>query len=1150
LSAPTGHTQTNASDGAAALDATRSHTAAGDDRLSTIPGPGPSAEAVPPAVGRYTIVGEIARGGMGVVYRATDPGLNREVAVKLVRSTFRASPAAVRRFNDEAVITSQLQHPGIPPVHEVGTLPDGSPFLAMKLIKGRTLDELLRGRADLAADRGRFVAAFEQVCQAVGYAHAHKVIHRDLKPANVMVGAFGEVQVMDWGLAKVLSGAGPTSGGAADPDATVGTVIASTRDESGGTQAGSLLGTPAFLPPEQAMGAIDEVGAQSDVFGLGAILCVILTGKPPYVGADAEDTRKLAVRAKLDDAFGRLDGCGAEPDLVALCRRCLSAEKADRPADAGELAAAVAALRAAAEERARQAELDRVRGEERTKRRRVQLVLAGAVLLLVVAGAAGAGVAALWRVAEREKTSAEAARGEAETARDGQKAAREEAETAREKAEAARDGERRARESLAVVEYGRAMEVAHQEWREGNLPVTRDLLAATRADLRGWEWEYLQRLCHAELRTTDIPPRLGTPNSVAFSPDLTRIAVACRRVTDSKPDPKVVDARTGAVLLRLTGHADTDQLLSAAFSPDGSRIVTTGKESARVWDARTGDEVATLKGHSGPVFLAAFSPDGARVVTASDDKTARVWDARTGDVLTTLTGHTGPVQTAAFAPDGARIVTGSLDETVRVWDARTGVAELTLRGHAGIIFAAAFSPDGGRLLTGGADRTARVWDGRTGAPILVLRGHAGMVFSAAFSRDGARVVTGSADRTAKVWDARTGALLLTIKGHTSAVTCATFDANGTRVVTGCGGDATAKVWDARLDPEALVLRGHDGRVNSAAFSPDGTRIVTASDDKTARLWDAGTGAEVLTLKGHSGAVRSAAFSPDVGRVVTASVDTTARVWDARTGTVVTTLKGHTRGVRSAVFSPNGTRIVTAGELDGTMRVWDARTGAELLAAKLRGPTGGIIMVESLALSPDGSLVVAGCSDATIRVWDAGTGAEVRALKTNHGLNWYAAFSADGTRLAAGSTGHAVKVWDVATWSELFTLKGHTSSPNSAAFSPDGTRIVTGSSDGTARLWDARTGAEVLTLKGHTGLVMSVAFSPDGSRIVTAGVDGTVRIWDARPVGGLPPREAGPPPRPVDKDAGQSRGSLGVSPSLARTATDTEHTPEYEADRPR
>ncbi|HET6573568.1 MAG TPA: serine/threonine-protein kinase [Fimbriiglobus sp.] len=203
---------------------------------------------------------------------------------------------------------------------------------------------------------------FEQVCQAVGYAHAHHVIHRDLKPANVMVGAFGEVQVMDWGLAKVLANR-EVEPPDADPDATLGTEVRSTRGADAATQAGSLLGTPAYMPPEQAIGAVDQIDTRSDVFGLGGILCVILTGQPPYVAADAESTRQLAARARLEDAFTRLEGCGAEPELEALCKRCLSAEKSDRPRDAGEVADAVRRLRADAEDRARRAELDRARAE-------------------------------------------------------------------------------------------------------------------------------------------------------------------------------------------------------------------------------------------------------------------------------------------------------------------------------------------------------------------------------------------------------------------------------------------------------------------------------------------------------------------------------------------------------------------------------------------------------------------------------------------------------------------------------------------------------------------------------------------------------------------------------------------------------------------
>jgi serine/threonine-protein kinase len=351
-------------------------------------------------VGRYELREEIARGGMGAVYLAIDRTLRRQVAVKLLLSRFEGGSAVARRFVDEAHIAGQLQHPGIPPIHDLGTLPDGRPFLAMKLIKGQTLDDLLDERTDPGADRGRFIAVFEQVCQAVAYAHARRVIHRDLKPQNIMVGAFGEVQVMDWGLAKVLGetkmGRVPT-----DSDARVATEILSARDSDGSeTQAGSVLGTPAYMAPEQAVGAIEQVDERSDVFGLGGVLAVILTGWPPFVSDSAESTRLLAARGKVEECFALLDICGAEPELVALCKRCLSPEREDRPASAGVVASAVADLRAEAEARARQAELDRVRAEgdrarleaeasaHRQKRRTQLAVAAGIIGLMIVGGGA------------------------------------------------------------------------------------------------------------------------------------------------------------------------------------------------------------------------------------------------------------------------------------------------------------------------------------------------------------------------------------------------------------------------------------------------------------------------------------------------------------------------------------------------------------------------------------------------------------------------------------------------------------------------------------------------------------------------------------------------------------------------------------------
>jgi tetratricopeptide (TPR) repeat protein len=383
----------------------------------------PDPSSLPASPPGYELIEKIGHGGMGVVYRARDTALDRDVAVKLLSERYPGDSPAAQRFLSEARITGQLQHPGIPAVHQVGSLADGRPFLAMKLIKGSTLEVLLKQRLDPAVDRGRLLAIFEAVCQAVGYAHAHGVIHRDLKPSNVMVGAFGEVQVMDWGLAKVIGQQTPATVEAAAAQTQAWTQVSPTPEGAAQTQAGSLVGTPAFIAPEQALGELDKVNERADVFGLGALLAMILTGKPPYLGETFEVLRVQAARGKLDDCFGRLDASGAEPELVALCKKCLAFEPADRPQDAGAVAQAVAGLRAAADERARQAELDRVRAEgeqaraqaearEQRKRRRVQLGLGAAVMVCALVS-----VIAGWLIAsERQERRLDAVRSVTEAA--------------------------------------------------------------------------------------------------------------------------------------------------------------------------------------------------------------------------------------------------------------------------------------------------------------------------------------------------------------------------------------------------------------------------------------------------------------------------------------------------------------------------------------------------------------------------------------------------------------------------------------------------------------------------------------------------------------------------------------------------------------
>jgi tRNA A-37 threonylcarbamoyl transferase component Bud32/tetratricopeptide (TPR) repeat protein len=359
--------------------------------------------SLPARAGRYLVEGVIAVGGVGVVLRARDPELDQAVAVKVLRQCFQGRQDLARRFVQEAQVLAKLQHPGVPPVYEVGALGAGKPFLAMKLIRGDTLAKLLPRSPLPAEDLPRFLAVFGQVCQAVGYAHSRRVIHRDLKPGNIMVGSFGEVQVMDWGFAKVLGGEGPPADEAID--------IATVRTGAGErTEVGAVLGTFAYMAHEQARGDAD-LDARADVFGLGAVLCRILTGQPPFVADTPEATRQMAAQAKLGECLARLDGCGVHPELILLAKRCLAPERADRPADAVAVAEAVAAYQVHVQELLRKAELARQR------MRWLTAVLGCALLALATTGLFA------WQAqqAKLRRLDAEQGRLEAELAREAEK---------------------------------------------------------------------------------------------------------------------------------------------------------------------------------------------------------------------------------------------------------------------------------------------------------------------------------------------------------------------------------------------------------------------------------------------------------------------------------------------------------------------------------------------------------------------------------------------------------------------------------------------------------------------------------------------------------------------------------------------------------
>jgi serine/threonine protein kinase len=350
---------------------------------------------------RYHVSGELARGGVGVVLKGHDIDLGREVALKTLRAEHAGNLSLTRRLVEEAQIGGQLQHPGILPIYELGLDSAKRPFFAMKLVRGRTLAELLKERRNPQEDQPRFLGIFEQLCHAMAYAHARGVIHRDLKPANIMVGRFGEVQIVDWGLAKVLprTSSGDDTWDLAPRDSE--SPLTDPNAMAALSEAGSVLGTPAYMPPEQASGDIEHLDERSDVFGLGAILCEILTGKPPYEGARLEILEQ-ARACRMEPALSRLQQSGGPVELLELTRICLKADRVERPRNAGEVAKIVQAHRDSVDKRAREAEIEAAQAKARVAgERRIRGLTMAIAAILVISAILGGGMLSLYQSQKR-----------------------------------------------------------------------------------------------------------------------------------------------------------------------------------------------------------------------------------------------------------------------------------------------------------------------------------------------------------------------------------------------------------------------------------------------------------------------------------------------------------------------------------------------------------------------------------------------------------------------------------------------------------------------------------------------------------------------------------------------------------------------------
>jgi eukaryotic-like serine/threonine-protein kinase len=1001
---------------------------------------------------RFQLIRRLGEGGMGQVWLAEQTApVRRPVALKLIKAGMY-DETVVQRFQAERQSLAIMDHPAIAKVFDAGITPQGQPYFVMEYVPGLPITEYcdlhklkIRERLEL----------FIHACEGVQHAHQKAIIHRDLKPANILViEVDGEPvpRIIDFGLAKSTS--------------------THLTDETLHTRFGLVLGTPGYMSPEQVDPNIRDVDTRTDVYSLGVVLYVLLTGMQPFemkgrqrppleewlrqlreeeprrpsskVGADRETSAQNAAARSTDQKqlVSLLRG-----DLDWIAMKVLERDRERRYGTPAELAADLRRCLNDEPVVARPASFAYQLGKL-IRRHRIATVVAAMMTALAVA-ASGAGLIAVRKEREAQFQAAQALQAQSRL-------------LVQAAAQRLRDADQRGAQGI-ILEV-----LTNPAFTELHTPAAISVFQDIRA---------------ADLQLAVLSGHGDAVISAAYSPDGARIVTA-----SLDHSARVWDARTGAQLEVLTGHGD--RVGCAAYSPDGTHIVTASNDkTARIWNARTGAQLTVLSGHEEELNSAAYSPDGMRIVTAAADKTVRIWDAATGAQLAVLTGHADIVDSAAYSPDGTRIVTASEDKTARIWDAHTGRQLLVLSGHGNRVNSAAYSPDGTRIVTASFDNTVRIWDARTGAQLAVLSGGSG-VYSAAYSHDGARIVTASFDSTARIWDAFSGAQLAVLSGHARYVISAAYSPDDTRIVT-ASFDTTARIWSARIGAQLAALTGHGAYVNAAAYSPDGTRIVTASADRTARIWDALAGTQLAVLTGHGQVLYTAAYSPDGTRIVTAAADKTARIWEARTGAQVAVLTPHAGVVYSAAYSPDSTRIVTALE-DNTAQIWDARTVARL--ATLSGHAG---YVYSALYSPDGARIVTASRDKTARIWNARTGVQV-AMLTGHGdAVIYAAYSPDGTRIITASRDKTARIWDARTGAQLSVLAGHRDFVEFAVYSPDGTRIVTASGDKTARIWDARTGTPLAVLSGHSDWVVGAAYSPDGTRIVTASNDTTARIWDAR-----------------------------------------------------